>query len=896
MDRCRSLKLDHELDLRLLSVSANRISLLPNITPTNTTSSSTGAGSVGNGEKRSYADDVLLDEVLLEAVRCLKTIMNDDSGFEAVTAQPAVLRQVCLCFCVDSDIAQRGVIELMGSPTEGEWKDISDAEVEEEGWVVDNKKRNAYLTLRTLCAEVLGPALLLADEQSAVIYKLVLDSFEEMATMQNEEARFVYLIMSLLDPYSPQSVTDTEAFLEKYLEARVALEERRAHFEGRKRQALQRRVSEISSEEDFTEEEDVMDTNDDNDDGDEAEEYEDFENHDERETKEWEYREAILVFVNNALLDPEAALEDRCRLRAELEERGLRKVLQILHEMNPPDTVAEQIDFFEEDRSEDSARIEEIYREKNSQLLDPIETVNQLLDVLHSLPDSERLTNYLTTILSHVRDVIKLHSYATKDQSMTKTKTTPLEAQAASSAIAEALLLLQTATSAVTQNVTAWRHRDTLLLETKRGDEKSVKARYQSMATDIVRGLEGVAGSEIVLTSLTTPGSGMLGGLTQQLQELQEKYNKAVEEVIAHKKEIDHLRRTLQFSTTNSNSDKAMISPQTRIVFNEPMRSSYYDSALVDASAEKLWAEIRRLEDLVSVLRRAREKEAATKESLGALQNDELERIDQLLKMMVKEEPKESSSSSLPLQVTLTTQEGKEVVGADLWKNPPGENGAGKGPESGDIPEMGTDASLLLGTELEPLPPPPPPPLTIAVPKLEFVMPKPRRAMKNLQWVKLDQDSVATSVWKDVATEVYKNSNGIASHLYMDENEVDELFGKNEVPETPKKAVVVKEMKKRGKRVLIDPKKAKSLGILLVFISKRLQSKPMSVLRDEIVTTEIQYLTVDMLESIEQYWPEDNDVKKVLQFEGRLDELGEADQFIKMVGDVPRMVPRLQSL
>ncbi|KAJ3127224.1 hypothetical protein HK098_006589 [Nowakowskiella sp. JEL0407] len=918
MERCRQLKNNRDLEIRLALVSTTSSSL--SVSGTNPRSSYRNStmvtGGAGGGGEKYYADDVILDDVLAESVRCLKAIMNNDLGFEAVTSVAQnVLKQLCFCFAVDLDVGKKSLVSLMSwkRKKDGDERLLveKDEEEDEEDEYLVEKKRKSHIVLKTVVPEVLGPAILLAEDKSEEIYKLILDSMVLLANQQNEPARFEYLVLSLLDPYSPHTIQSPEHFLEEYQEAKSQLEQRRAKLEKREKQRrrrrrklrLERQNSGAGSDEDDDlsededgDEEDEDDLSDEEDEEEEIDDFdeeftEDFDLHDEREQREWEYRESILVFIN-ALLDPEGPLEERCRLRSELEERGLRRVMEVLREMGAPDGVADLMTFFEEDRAEDSARIEEMYKEKNAEMVNPIEAVTQLLDQLGNLPDSERLTNLLNTILARVRDVVNLNATITKSATAT-----PLEAQASSNAISEALLLVQTATTAISQAVTSWRHRDAMLLNAKGKVDKAVKSRYQSLATDIVRGLEVAAGSEFELSSVNVP-SKMLGGLTQQLQDLQQRYNQAIEELVSHKKEIEHLRRTIQ--RTNESSTQV---PPPRTVSQQQqipptVKRSYYDSALANPSSAKLWEEVERLEDLVRQIKRAtNESEDGKPPIKNAVPGEQLEFIE---KMLIEMNEKRKETKRPTADKDKVEKKEELLTGSSLWAPPPSAVVETKpdanADSSGSQPDVASSPPPTGGPPAPPAPGlpgmggPPPPPLFTAPAK--YVLPKPKKPLKALQWSKLDPFSVQKSIWKDVAKDSYINSNGIASQLGVDEYEVEELFGK--VEEAPKKVVVERETpKKKVKKVLLDPKKSKSLGILLAVVRQKV---PMQIIRDEIVTVDVHLLTEDILQRLEQNWPSDTDVRKVVLYEGNVDELGEAEQFVHFVGDVPRMAPRLSCI
>ncbi|KAI9336208.1 hypothetical protein DFJ73DRAFT_850689 [Zopfochytrium polystomum] len=133
--------------------------------------------SAQSGSANAYGDSVLDDELRLEAITCISTIMNYKVGMNAVLANPGIIKQILFCVAYPGDRDSS-----LGS-----------------GF----RLRTANLRLRIKVAEVIGPLCLISDKG----LRLVLAGLHDLAALQNEPSRFHYLVASMVNPFvDPQTI------------------------------------------------------------------------------------------------------------------------------------------------------------------------------------------------------------------------------------------------------------------------------------------------------------------------------------------------------------------------------------------------------------------------------------------------------------------------------------------------------------------------------------------------------------------------------------------------------------------------------------------------------------------------------------------------------------------
>ncbi|SAM77134.1 related to Diaphanous protein homolog 1 [Ustilago bromivora] len=187
------------------------------------------------------------DAILLEAVKCLRTLMNIELGFEKVLEQPNLVN--CIAFAL----------------------------------------RSPSYKLRLQVADVLAALCVLSLEDG---HRMVCGALSELKVVTGERFRFAFLVNDLKPNASSESLSE------------------------------------------------AWDTSVDVDDA------------DANEAIEWEYKAAAMVLVNAITNSPED-LEERVSLRDELARRGLNEVLVSLRYIDPPESLATQIQVYVEEKQED---------------------------------------------------------------------------------------------------------------------------------------------------------------------------------------------------------------------------------------------------------------------------------------------------------------------------------------------------------------------------------------------------------------------------------------------------------------------------------------------------------------------------------------------------------------
>lgn len=100
--------------------------------------------------------------------------------------------------------------------------------------------------------------------------------------------------------------------------------------------------------------------------------------------------------------------------------------------------------------------------------------------------------------------------------------------------------------------------------------------------------------------------------------------------------------------------------------------------------------------------------------------------------------------------------------------------------------------------------------------------------------------------------------------------------------------------KKKTKELrVLDPKAAQNLSILLGGALKHISYEE---LRKCILRCDTTVLTENLLQSLIQYIPAPDQLKKLEEFEKDYDNLAEAEQFAISISGIKRLVPRLKSL
>lgn len=194
--------------------------------------------------------------------------------------------------------------------------------------------------------------------------------------------------------------------------------------------------------------------------------------------------------------------------------------------------------------------------------------------------------------------------------------------------------------------------------------------------------------------------------------------------------------------------------------------------------------------------------------------------------------------------------------------------------------------------------------------------------MKNLQWQKISNSIATKTIWNDISEDAYENN----PDSIIDLDLLTNLFGKetkkvedevasdiigivnstnapsvrsfkmdnyatsvHSVDDTSIKSKI--SIKKRTVHIL-EQQRAQNIEIVLNVIRK-----PYEEIRKAIITLNEDILTLDNLENLCMCMPTSEEVKLVKAYvSNENEELGNAEKFIQVVMDIPRLTQRLQSL
>ncbi|KAJ3013426.1 hypothetical protein HKX48_005760 [Thoreauomyces humboldtii] len=159
--------------------------------------------------------------------------------------------------------------------------------------------------------------------------------------------------------------------------------------------------------------------------------------------------------------------------------------------------------------------------------------------------------------------------------------------------------------------------------------------------------------------------------------------------------------------------------------------------------------------------------------------------------------------------------------------------------------------------------------------------------MKPLQWTKIPNRATKSTVWEEVVEEAY---GGTKKEGLVDEEGLLELFEKEEiVPRTVAETKKEPEVKKLT--TLIDPRRAQNIAIML----GGLRLGYPDICR-AIVTMDDSVLSTERLHALKLWAPTSEECDLVRSYEGDVEELGNAERYIREVMNVPRLSHRLEHM
>ncbi|KAJ1032638.1 hypothetical protein NDA16_000661 [Ustilago loliicola] len=245
------------------------------------------------------------DAILLEAVKCLRTLMNIELGFEKVLEQPNLVN--CIAFAL----------------------------------------RSPSYKLRLQVADVLAALCVLSLEDG---HRMVCGALSELKVVTGERFRFAFLVEDLEPNASNESLNE---------------------------------AWETSA---------------------------DLDDADANEAIEWEYKAAAMVLVNAITNSPED-LEERISLRDEFARRGLNEVLVSLRYIDPPESLATQIQVYVEEKQEDQDELHDralhLSDRDRERSRDAMSDLGEAGEILRRSQDAhEDLYPIMISILRHTSSIL----------------------------------------------------------------------------------------------------------------------------------------------------------------------------------------------------------------------------------------------------------------------------------------------------------------------------------------------------------------------------------------------------------------------------------------------------------------------------------------------------------
>ncbi|CDW98870.1 hypothetical protein, partial [Sporisorium scitamineum] len=255
-------------------------------------------GGLNGSRSRQAERKDMSDAVLLEAVKCLRTLMNVELGFEKVLEQPNLVNYIAFAL------------------------------------------RSPSYKLRLQVADVLAALCVLSLDDG---HRMVCGALSELKVVSGERFRFAFLVEDLKPDASSDLLND----------------------------------------------DDIEDT-------------------DASEAIEWEYKAAAMVLVNAITNSPED-LEERVSLRDEFARRGLNEVLVSLRYVDPPESLATQIQVYAEEKQEDQDELHDRalqlpHRERSDDSLSDLGEAGTLLR--KSQDAHEDLYPIMISILRHTSSIL----------------------------------------------------------------------------------------------------------------------------------------------------------------------------------------------------------------------------------------------------------------------------------------------------------------------------------------------------------------------------------------------------------------------------------------------------------------------------------------------------------
>ncbi|KAJ3414462.1 hypothetical protein HDV05_006555 [Chytridiales sp. JEL 0842] len=167
--------------------------------------------------------------------------------------------------------------------------------------------------------------------------------------------------------------------------------------------------------------------------------------------------------------------------------------------------------------------------------------------------------------------------------------------------------------------------------------------------------------------------------------------------------------------------------------------------------------------------------------------------------------------------------------------------------------------------------------------------------MKSLEWTKVPAKSINKSVWKEIVDEAYQSESSLAPSI-LDNVELEklpELFKKTDEfgNAVSAKSARISALSKKRNVMLLDLPRARNIGILLGSLRVSYE-----VIRDAVKKVDDNILTPEKLSILKRCLPTNEEIERVKAYEGNVEELGNAEQFIAAISQVDRFSQRVEAI
>ncbi|KAI9348616.1 hypothetical protein BDR26DRAFT_853582 [Obelidium mucronatum] len=185
----------------------------------------------------------------------------------------------------------------------------------------------------------------------------------------------------------------------------------------------------------------------------------------------------------------------------------------------------------------------------------------------------------------------------------------------------------------------------------------------------------------------------------------------------------------------------------------------------------------------------------------------------------------------------------------------------------------------------------------VVLPKLETKPTCGSLQLKNLEWTKVQDNKVYSSVWGDVVENTYIIGDAAYSNSILDAPELSTLPTLFAKPDEQTSSFAITPFSK--KVILLEDKRSRQIEILLRSLrgpAPEYIRLTRQQIRDGITTMSETVLTLDNLTILIQIVPTTQETELVNSFQGNPDILADAEKFIRTISTIPRLKQRLECI